>query len=335
MIHVLGFGSIGRLVAHTLRSQDIPVTILLRGDARPHSGAQWTLHVESCFNKARKVEKTSGYLFEPSSAEVALETKAIETLIVCTKAFQTGKALQGVIGRLDGTSNILLLNNGIGVKEEVMDVFRARSQQQATILQGILSHGVYPIDDDTICHAGKGAFFVSTESDRVEAFVKLNALCKALASLGCVALDYTSFRARQLEKLLVNAVINPITTLVQCSNGEVSQFPLAIDAILSESVEIIRTAHPDVLISQASARQLVDQVITKTSRNTSSMLQDARAGRSTEIDYINGALCKLAASLGLKATCNQILVDGVKSRTQGERSHSTGVVDIERILGLK
>lgn len=333
MIHVLGFGSIGRLVAHTIRSRGIPTTILLRGDAGARYAENWSLTVKSHFDEVEKVGSSSGYHFASSSIEDSLPPRPMKTLIVCTKAFQTSRALQKIVGRLDDTSNVLLLNNGIGVKEEIFELLKTKSNCQVTIFEGILSHGVYPIDEGTICHAGKGSFFLSTGSSCRKASLELGVLCDALSSLECVTLDYPTFKHRQLEKLLVNAAINPITAIVQCNNGVVSQFPLAIDAILSESVGILSKAYPDISIDKHSVRETVNEVIVKTSKNTSSMLQDILAGRPTEIDYINGALCKLAASVGLDASINQILVDRVRSTS--ERGHTSVTVDMEQLLGLE
>jgi 2-dehydropantoate 2-reductase len=45
----------------------------------------------------------------------------------------------------------------------------------------------------------------------------------------------------------------------------------------------------------------------KTALNESSMLADAKNGRTTEIDYINGYIIKLASKHGLAAPQNKLL----------------------------
>jgi 2-dehydropantoate 2-reductase len=49
----------------------------------------------------------------------------------------------------------------------------------------------------------------------------------------------------------------------------------------------------------------------------SSMWEDLQAGRRTEIDYLNGAVVALAASLGRTAPANQQLVTLVRQAENG------------------
>ncbi len=53
------------------------------------------------------------------------------------------------------------------------------------------------------------------------------------------------------------------------------------------------------------------QVCQATAANISSMLQDIRAGRATEINAINGAVCELARQHGLASPENDLLVQQV------------------------
>jgi 2-dehydropantoate 2-reductase len=58
----------------------------------------------------------------------------------------------------------------------------------------------------------------------------------------------------------------------------------------------------------------------QTARNTSSMLQDLRAGRPTEIEWINGAIVQLAAHHGIEVPCNRLLVELVRWLERRPRS---------------
>jgi 2-dehydropantoate 2-reductase len=53
-------------------------------------------------------------------------------------------------------------------------------------------------------------------------------------------------------------------------------------------------------------------VAEKTAKNTSSMLQDRRAGRPTEIDYINGYIVRRGKELGVECKVNKKLIELVK-----------------------
>lgn len=255
------------------------------------------------------------------TASVSTSTPEIKTLIVCTKAYDAANAITGLLSRLRDTSNVVLLNNGIGVKEQI-DKVLSKAALRPHVLEGFLSHGVYPKSADTICHAGRGDFLLSSASKgspRTEDLAALSALFK---SLDAVALDYSTFKIRQLEKLLVNAVINPVTAIGDFKNGCTAQYPKLIDAILREALTILSVAYPDLTLDHNDVRSTIDTVIQRTSNNRSSMLQDISSSRRTEVDYINGALCSLAQRHQLPSPLNSELVKLVDERTHGSTSKS-------------
>ncbi|KAI0480272.1 ketopantoate reductase PanE/ApbA C terminal-domain-containing protein [Xylariaceae sp. FL0804] len=137
----------------------------------------------------------------------------------------------------------------------------------------------------------------------------------------------------QLEKLVVNAVINPLTAVLRCRNGELfldrddrDSLAGVIDALLDEAsrtlTALIRDPSSGEILAEetpgggdsrgrASAadlqhalerfsferlRRMVLDVGVKVADNTSSMLQDIRAGKQTEIGDFNGWLVETANS---------------------------------------
>jgi len=124
----------------------------------------------------------------------------------------------------------------------------------------------------------------------------------------------------QLLKLIINAMINPLTAIFNCKNGQLfDQEPRTtlMKALLVEAGAVARALLPasgrgaDVF-SDEQLTELVLSVADKTGQNTSSMLQDIRARRQTEIDYINGYIVRQGMGLGLPCPKNSRLVDMVK-----------------------
>ena len=62
-------------------------------------------------------------------------------------------------------------------------------------------------------------------------------------------------------------------------------------------------------------RYLFDQLIPATQDHFSSMLQDIRKGKQTEIDALNGKVVMLADNLGFDLPLNRILTALVKAKT--------------------
>ncbi|VFS24587.1 2-dehydropantoate 2-reductase [Enterobacter cancerogenus] len=77
--------------------------------------------------------------------------------------------------------------------------------------------------------------------------------------------------------------------------------------------------------SAEDLRYYVDQVIDSTAENISSMLQDVRALRHTEIDYITGYLLKRARAHGVAVPENARLYDLVKRKESEYERVGTGL----------
>jgi 2-dehydropantoate 2-reductase len=56
----------------------------------------------------------------------------------------------------------------------------------------------------------------------------------------------------------------------------------------------------------------------------SSMWEDLQAGRRTEVDYLNGAVVKLAQSLGLNAPANERMVALMRAAEAGTQPALSG-----------
>lgn len=121
---------------------------------------------------------------------------------------------------------------------------------------------------------------------------------------------------RTLRKLLINAVINPLTALLRIRNGELPATPARLDLmkqLFDETESILRECgldagpHWDELLN----------VCERTAANRSSMLQDVLAGRETEIEAINGAIAAMAEGLGRAAPRNGQIAALVRAMTDG------------------
>jgi 2-dehydropantoate 2-reductase len=119
------------------------------------------------------------------------------------------------------------------------------------------------------------------------------------------------------EKLLVNCAINPLTALFDRPNGALLE-DIQLREIAREVVrETLRVARAHgVVLSDEEAIERVETVASKTARNISSMLQDVRHGRPTEIDYINGAVVREGQRLGIPTPLNLLLTKLLKERSR-------------------
>ncbi|MBO9105931.1 MAG: 2-dehydropantoate 2-reductase, partial [Escherichia coli] len=104
---------------------------------------------------------------------------------------------------------------------------------------------------------------------------------------------------------------------------ELRHHPQEIMQICEEVAAVIeREGHHT---SAEDLRDYVMQVIDATAENISSMLQDIRALRHTEIDYINGFLLRRARAHGIAVPENTRLFEMVKRKESEYERIGTGL----------
>lgn len=130
----------------------------------------------------------------------------------------------------------------------------------------------------------------------------------------------------QLEKLAVNCVINPLSVLLDARNGAILYnyaLTRTMRLLLAEISLVFRSLPELQYIPNVQSRfdpgrleTLVVAIARRTKDNVSSMLADARAGRLTEIEYINGWVVRRGEELGIRCLLNYAMVQLVKGKRQ-------------------
>lgn len=126
----------------------------------------------------------------------------------------------------------------------------------------------------------------------------------------------------QLQKLTINAVINPLTVIFDCMNGDLftnTTVATLIERQIAEISAVIQAiiatqAQPSDIARFVPERlyEVVFEISRRTAKNISSMRQDRRAGRRTEIDYINGYIVAQGEQYGIACPLNEKIVQLVK-----------------------
>ncbi|KAL2009166.1 hypothetical protein VTN00DRAFT_7360 [Thermoascus crustaceus] len=257
------------------------------------------------------------------------DDERIECLIVAVKAPQTVKALKSVSHRLTPESTVLLLQNGMGAIEEVNEKVFPDPYQRPNYMMGIISHGLLRKEPFRVSHTGVGTTILSpvpsrTTLTRVDKDADWSASTKYLLRtliltppLVAVAETPASLLQYQLEKLAMNCVINPLTVLLDCENGELLYnynitramrlLLIEISTVICALPELQGVPGVNARFAPDRLRHMVVQLANRTAKNTSSMLQDVRKGKETEIEYLNGYIIRRGEELGIKCALNYLI----------------------------
>ena len=194
-IVVAGVGALGTLMAWHCRSQTLFT----------HNRRQQTRFSLQASASASDVTTTvDTFSAKPWQGEV------VDWLIVTTKAAATIDILNDLKDRLDNTSRILLLQNGMGQQAEA-SAWLTQNKINAELWVGSSTEGAYRADNGTVIYAGKGQTLAGRWQHSTE---------DREAQLPPAMQLTTDIKQVLHEKLAINAIINPLTAHHGCRNGE-------------------------------------------------------------------------------------------------------------------
>jgi 2-dehydropantoate 2-reductase len=177
-VHIIGVGSMGRFIAHSLRGipNPPPVTLILHGWQMLDMWNESSRSV-GLVTDGGEYERREGFDAETvwprrrfHGKEIGLEgedgpvpiregesTEPITSLIVCTKAPMVLQALSAVKHRLSKDSVVLFLQSGMGTIEEVNREIFPDPETRPRYMRGIVTHSTLPHVDDPFTAVYKGS----------------------------------------------------------------------------------------------------------------------------------------------------------------------------------
>ncbi|OGM43189.1 hypothetical protein ABOM_008870 [Aspergillus bombycis] len=270
------------------------------------------------------------------------------TLIVAVKANYTRSVLATVKHRLSRNSTILFLQNGMGTLEEVDESVFPDPAQWPHYMIGINTNGTSRLGQLSAYHTSLGEipFGMAPRISSPEAchgqwhqdprlIHSAWPLIEALSNgpnLNARLVSVEEVLHLQLRKLAINAVLNPLTALLECKIGMLysSQQPWVqrlIELMLEEISAVLRTLPLPFQTSfdmkaGFAANQLISMVegmAQRLSQHNSSMMQDISNGSETEVAYLNGFLIRLGMQLGIDCPVNDYILQAVLDKQVSRR----------------
>ncbi len=322
-MHIIGGGSIGFLFAAAMQKASGDVTMLLRKHHIPRLSAtvcensstaagKYIAPVQVCRPSDRQIITTCDI-----QAEIIGDTQnPIECLLICTKANDAIPALSSIWDRLDrknGAKVIVLSNGALAIRDSIQKHFN--DHQDLQIITATTTHGAYTeqISETEkkpsgycVVHAGDGLTYCTN-----------NQFIGACQKVGWKGGTLSEFEMNMMlwKKLAANCVINPLTAIHGVKNGQLlsldstdrtityileelsSIATLEMESFVQAEEDARVQAHFQRLIREELSveflKQFVKNVMTDTSDNISSMLQDVNAMRTTEVRFLNGYVAHL------------------------------------------
>jgi 2-dehydropantoate 2-reductase len=243
--------------------------------------------------------------------------EAPDWVLLTVKQHAIGEELLAALRRMPAPLHgVVCWQNGIGHLERL-----AASVPAERIYLAVTTEGARRLSPVEVDHTGTG----TTEIGRADGFFEWSketesAQKNLVATLSNAGFD--TVMSKQIlrsvwNKLLVNAVINPLTAIWRVPNGHLLQSDAARELVRSLTEEALAVAEAEGIDPAADIAGRIADVCRRTAANRSSMLQDIEAGRTTENEWISGALLRIAAKHGLRIPVTETIYLIVRELERG------------------
>lgn len=252
------------------------------------------------------VEGVSGSYKAMVPVVTELSSVQPDMVLICVKSNKTRKVAEVLRDRIPKSALFATLQNGLGNVETLKEVLG-----EGRIIGGVTSEGATSLDIGKIRHAGTGTTVFGPQNKFGNT---LTELVSDFNKSGFTTSSSDNVDELIWGKLIINVGINALTAITGLKNGSLLEHEgsLAImKKAVNEAVAVSKAKKINLAYDDPFKKVL--EVCNATSENVASMLQDVLNKRPTEIDFINGAICKEGEKEGISTPVNQTLTDLVNT----------------------
>lgn len=235
--------------------------------------------------------------------------KKYDYILVCVKAYDSYPSARDLYCHkrlFKNETKIVLFQNGWGNAEIFAEFFPRDKIYNARVITGFV-------------RKQKNRVTITVHAEPIHIGSIFNADCSCLQDLaiainnGDIPCEVYPHIAEDLwAKMLYNCALNPLGAILNVSYGKLGEQKWTQDIMNNVVAEVYQVMSKlGYRTYWSTPQEYLDVFYTKllpaTAEHESSTLQDIRQGKRTEIDFLNGAVVKLAYNLGISVPYNFIL----------------------------
>lgn len=312
-IFIQGAGAVGALLGFHLAAAGHVVTLGLRNKLAGNLPDTWPKREGSLILRLIGSNPDSDQAVPVRLTGPAEPPPPADLILLTTKAADAKTAADAAAPALAQGGAAVFLSNGLGMEEAVFGCF-----PQGTGIRGLVYGGALLESPGSVRSTGEGkivlAVWEQEETGDPPESGPLDIAVAAFWEAGIsteVAIDP---RRSVWEKSMANLAINPLGALARVRNGIVGtdlNLRSVAQGILREACEV--AASKGTPIEPLEAEEIFLKAASQTAENRNSMLCDLTAGRTTEIDYLNGYVARIGKEQDLSVPTNAAVTALVKA----------------------
>lgn len=291
--HFAGVGALGGLLASHFHQEGLKVRLILRNEKQLAEYHNSFLRITS--NGLTKISC-------PEATNIGhLPETSIHYLICCVKAYDVLGLLKSIQTHINEKSTVILIHNGLGILEEIQS-----TQPHLRIIAGLSTIGAYQNAPFSVHSDLNGVIYFGTALGTF-AENEIKDITSAFAKAKIPFCFEKDIFPKLWEKFALNCSINLLTALHSCKNGDL----LSQEALLKKMTDEITRVLSAYNVSLTSEDLLlkVMHLLQATKNNYSSMYQDVKYHRRTELAYLNEHLITLGIQKNIAIPLQINLVD--------------------------
>jgi 2-dehydropantoate 2-reductase len=338
-VTVVGAGAIGGVTAAFLAKAGWDVEIVCK-----HQEI-----VDRCLNPGLRVTGIRGEFVAPVKAvkQISDLSGPLDTVILATKATECVSAAQALLPLLSPDSSVLSMQNGIC--EEALAEVLGRDR----VIGCVVVWGASMLGPAELEVTSEGEFFIGcldkTSDDRLP-------LIRHMLSDVVPTRISNNIMGELYSKLIINSCINSLGAVTGMTLGnllanhrtrcifiEIMKEAIAVAKAMKINVEpggggkldYYKFIAGDGILSSLKRHATIRVIGFKYRRIKSSSLQSLERGRPTEVDYLNGYICKNGNQHDVATPVNEAIVAIIKEIEAGRRKIGPANLDdpkLNRVL---
>ena len=304
-VAIVGAGAVGLSLGSFLCSAGASLRLVVRSARDRRLLAEHGFSRVGLFGEAEHAPDA----FELAATIADLRGSQLDFMLVCTKttaSAEVADALADIWGSLATAPQLVLCQNGWGNAELFAARVPAKRVFNARIITGFRRSRANAVEITVHAEAIRLGSLHGAEPEA------LRPLCDALDASGMPCELSPSIERDLWAKMLYNCALNPLGALLGVRYGELAERESSREILESVVREIFCLLEPAGYATHWDSaaeylRVFHRDLMPPTAAHESSMLQDIRAGRRSEVDSLCGAVSRLGAQHGVDTAVNTAL----------------------------
>jgi len=290
-ICIVGCGALGSVIAgHLARLEELEV----------HAYDVSHVHTQAIAERGLRISGVVEFVARLHATSRALEIPPCDFGIFATKSIHTRVAIEQTAHVFGNSSAVCSVQNGLGNEEIISERIRH-------VIRGAAGFGVHMHGPAHAVLEFNGDIWIGPFEPSGTPYSLVEELATITNRAGLHVVPMRDARSAQWTKLVFNAAANPVGALTGLHHGAAARFPptaAMYEELLREGEAVARALG---ITLQPNPRQISEEGANAPTKRNASMLVDVLSRRTTEVDFINGAIADLGERLGVPVPMNRAL----------------------------